>query len=120
MTLVDTSVWIDHFRRSNAVLMRLLDDEEVAVHPFVIGEIAVGNLKNRAETLADLSLLPQMPMVEEHEVRHLLESRRLWGRGLGWVDLHLLASATLAGLGLLTADRAMAEAASLLGIPTYR
>jgi predicted nucleic acid-binding protein len=120
MTLVDTSVWIDHFRRSNAVLTRLLYDDEVAVHPFVIGEIAAGSLKNRALTLADLSLLPRTPMAEETEVRLLLESRRLWGRGLGWVDLHLLASASLAGLDLLTADRAMLEAASLLGIPTCR
>lgn len=120
MTLADTSVWIDHFRRSNPVLVRLLDDEEIALHPFVLGEIAAGNLKNRAQTLADLSRLAQAPVALETEVRHLLETRRLWGRGLGWVDLHLLTSAALAGFDLLTADRAMAEAAGRLGIAVGR
>jgi hypothetical protein len=116
VTLVDTSVWVDHFRRGNAVLTRLLAAEEVALHPFVLGEIAAGNLKDRTQTLACLGCLPQAPVAGENEVRHLLESRRLWGRGLGWVDLHLLASAALAGMRLLTIDRALAEAAGLLGI----
>jgi predicted nucleic acid-binding protein len=120
VTLVDTSVWIDHFRRGNAVLTRLLEGEEVALHPFVMGEIAAGNLKNRAETLDNLGCLPRASVAEEGEVRYLLESHRLWGRGLGWIDLHLLASAALAGLDLLTVDRALAEAADLLGIRSAR
>jgi hypothetical protein len=120
VTLVDTSVWVDHFRRGDPCLARLLADGEVALHQFVMGEIAAGNLKNRAETLDDLGCLPRAPVAEEGEVRHLLETRRLWGRGLGWIDLHLLASAALAGLDLLTADRAMAEAAHLLGIRSGR
>jgi predicted nucleic acid-binding protein len=120
VTLVDTSVWVDHFRRGDAVLTRLLNDEAVALHPFVMGEIAAGNLKDRLETLDYLGRLPQAPVAEEGEVRHLLESRRLWGRGLGWIDLHLLASAALAGLDLLTTDRAMGGAADLLGIRSGR
>ena len=118
MTLVDTSVWVDHFRRANAALTGLLGRESVAMHPFVLGEIAAGNLKNRAETLGDLGRLPSVPVAAEGEVLHLLESRRLWGKGLGWVDLHLLASAALANLDLLTADRALADAAAHLGIVT--
>jgi predicted nucleic acid-binding protein len=120
VTLVDTSVWIDYFRSGHAVLARLLGEREVALHPFVMGEIAAGNLTDRAETLDYLGCLPRAPVAQEGEVRHLLESHRLWGRGLDWIDLHLLASAALAGLDLLTADRAMREAAGLLGIPSGR
>src|SRR5271169_6074397 len=116
MTLVDTSVWIDHFEHVDARLADLLGSRSAALHPFVIGELAAGSIKNRATTLSDLALLPQAPIANEGEVHHLLESHRLWSTGLGWVDLHLLTAALLAGWKLLSADRAMKTAAQKLGI----
>ena len=116
MTLVDTSVWVNHFRRPQSSLIRLLGDFSAGIHPFVIGELACVNLKHRALTLGDLAKMPAAPLATEAEVLHLLESRRLWGEGLGWVDVHLLASALLGGWDLLTADRTMQRAARRLGI----
>ena len=116
MTLVDTSVWANHFRSAQPDLIRLLEEGDVGMHPFVIGELAAGSLKNRAATLADFAALPQASIASEAEVHHLLESRRLWGTGLGWIDLHLLTSAMLAGWQLFTADRAMLKAAETLGL----
>ena len=107
MILVDTSVWVNHFRRSDEELARTLLEEEIAVHPFIIGEIAAGNLKHRTEALDYFSLLPRLAIAKENEVHHLLDSRRLWGSGLGWVDLHILAAAKLSGCRIYTADRAM-------------
>jgi len=77
MTLVDTSVWVNHFRRSDTMLTNLLADNLVVLHPFVLGEIAAGNLRDRSQTLADLALLPRSPLAEELEVHFLLDSRRL-------------------------------------------
>jgi hypothetical protein len=114
MTLVDTSVWANHFRSAQPALIQLLDEGLAGIHPFVIGEIAVGNLRNRAITLADLAALPQAQVASEAEVHHLLEIHRLWGTGLGWIDLHLLASAALSGWTLLTADRVMNQTAQSL------
>ena len=116
MTLVDTSVWVNHFRRPQSTLIKLLEDFSAGIHPFVIGELACGNLKHRALTLGDLARMPVAPLATEGEVLHLLEARRLWGEGLGWVDVHLLASALLGGWDLLTADRTMQRAARRLGI----
>src|SRR5258708_7836942 len=114
MTLVDTSVWANHFRSPQSALVQLLNDGLAGIHPFVIGEIAVGNLKNRAATLADLAALPHARVASDAEVHHLLETHRLWGTGLGWVDLHLLASAALSGWTLLTVDRVMNQTAQTL------
>jgi predicted nucleic acid-binding protein len=114
MTLVDTSVWANHFRSPQSLLVQLLNDGLAGTHPFVIGEIAAGNVRNRAATLADLAALPQARVASDTEVHHLLEVHRLWGTGLGWVDLHLLASAALSGWTLLTADRAMHRTAQAL------
>ncbi|BCS35979.1 ribonuclease [Luteitalea sp. TBR-22] len=111
MILVDTSVWIDHLRRGDEELSALLDEGQVLVHPFVVGEIACGSLKRRADVVAHLQRLPAAPVATEAEVHHLLEREGLHGRGLGWVDLHLLASARLAAVPLLTRDRALAGAA---------
>ena len=83
MTLVDTSVWVNHFRRTDATLMRLLADNLVTLHPFVLGEIAAGHLRNRSQTLGDLGFLRRAPLAQEAEVHILLESHRLWGTGLG-------------------------------------
>ncbi len=86
------------------------------MHPFVIGELAAGSLKNRASMVADFAALPQASIASEAEVHHLLESHRLWGTGLGWIDLHLLTSAMLAGWQLFTTDRAMVKAAEKLSL----
>jgi predicted nucleic acid-binding protein len=114
--LADTSVWVNHFRHGDAELARLLAGDDVGLHPFVLGEIAAGTLRQRARVLADLACLPQLAIAQGSEVHHLLESRELWGLGLGWVDLHLLAAAKLAAWHLYTADRAMNGAAARLAI----
>jgi predicted nucleic acid-binding protein len=116
MILVDTSIWVNHFRKADAALLQLLTEGSAGMHPFIVGELACGNLKNRAAALDDLARLPQTPVASETEVSHLLQSSRLWGKGLGWVDLHLLAAAKLSGWGLYTADRALMRAASAIGI----
>jgi predicted nucleic acid-binding protein len=109
-------VWIDHFRKTEPRLEALLVHELVSLHPFVLGELACGNLSRRTETIARLEKLPVAAVASEPQVRHMLESRRLWGTGLGWVDMHLLASALIEESKLWTADRAMAAAATRLGI----
>ena len=95
MVLVDTSVWIAHFRERQPVLVDLLSDGLVLAHPFVNGELACGNLAGRQSLLADLAALPAAARASDTEVMRLVESRKLWGRGLGWVDAHLLASALI-------------------------
>lgn len=117
MTLVDTSVWVEHLRRGSPRLGALLRDEEVLSHPFVVGELACGNLRNRGEILTLLAALPEARVAEHHEVLHLVESARLFGRGLGWVDAHLLAAALMSRCGLWTLDRPLHRAAVTLGIP---
>jgi len=116
MTLVDTSIWIDHFRLPDARLAQLLTTNSARVHPFVLGELAAGNLPKRQATLVHLGRLPQVPAAQESDVHHLLESNHLWGKGLGWVDLHLLSAALVSGCNILTADHAMMAAATRLGI----
>lgn len=114
--LVDTSVWVDHFRRGNARLAMALEAGEVWGHPFVQGELACGNVRNRQEILALLSALPQAPQATHAEALTLVETQRLMGMGLGWVDVHLLASALLAGVPLWTLDHQLAVAAARLGL----
>ncbi len=116
MVLVDTSVWVQHLRSGNARLRALLQDGEVAVHPFVVGELACGNLRNRRGILGLLQALPEVPIASQEEVLHLIEARRLYGRGFGWVDAHILASAILAGTWIWTLDRALHRASAKVGI----
>ena len=116
MILADTSVWVNHFRSADSQLARMLVEEDVGLHPFVLGEIAAGNLRDRTRVLNYLSCLPQSAIAEEAEVHHLLQSERLWGTGLGWVDLHILAAVRLRGWRLYSADRAMNRIAAQLGI----
>lgn len=92
MILVDTSVWIDHFRAPEAELRDRLDAGEVLMHSMVIGEIACGNLSRRAQTLAHLRSLPHIPGSDHDEVMRTIESGRLMGRGLGYIDAHLVSS----------------------------
>lgn len=114
--LIDTSVWVDHLRRRNARLAELLEAAQVWTHPFVIGELACGNLSRRSEVLSLLEALPQAPLVDHHEVLKFIDARRLPGRGLGWIDVHLLASARLVGLPFWTLDKRLSEAARELAL----
>lgn len=120
MVLADTSVWIEHFRQGNSVLAGLLNDAMVFAHPFVIGELACGNLKNRATILAHLNALPSVAVASHPEVFELIESHRLWGLGIGWTDCHLLASTLLDHCPLWTLDQRLNQAARATGITTFR
>lgn len=114
MILVDTSIWIDHLHRGNARLAAFLQHEPPATHPFVIGELACGHLRNRDEIFRLLQALPQLPKASDDEVLHLIEQHALMGRGLGLIDIHLLASCRI-GRGLLwTNDKRLKAAASEL------
>jgi len=115
MILVDTSVWVEHLRRGTAALATALEGGEVLTHPFVVGELACGNLKNRGEVLGLLGELPSAPVVTHAEALAFIERRALVGRGIGYIDVHLLASALLAGTARLwTRDRRLAAVAENL------
>ncbi len=117
MVLVDTSVWINHFRKGDRRLENLLDGMEVVCHPFIIGELACGHIKNRQEILSLLQALPVLPEVGLDEHLYFVEEQKLFGRGIGFVDIQLLASAQLEGVRLWTSDKklkAVAEAHGLL------
>lgn len=116
MILVDTSVWIDHLRRGNATLAARLENAEVWCHPFIIGELACGSLRDRDRILSWLSALPQVPLAAHEEVLGFVESTRLMGSGIGWIDAHLLASARLAGTAIWSMDRRLADVAAGLGM----
>ena len=117
--LVDTSIWIDHVRRPEPRLIVVLDANEVEVHPFVIGELACGRLRPRDELTELLGRLPSLPAVDHEEALIFLERHRLYGRGVGWIDLHLLASTMLARTSLWTRDRQMAAIARELHIDLH-
>jgi predicted nucleic acid-binding protein len=116
MLLADTCVWIEHFRHREPRLADGLSEGIVLMHPFISGELACGNLKNRTAVLADLHALPSAKLASDAEVLHLIEDRRLWGRGLGWIDAHLLASALLSHCRFWTLDVRLAKAAVELGL----
>jgi predicted nucleic acid-binding protein len=113
--LVDTPVWVQHLRYDSGELRRLLETGEVLCHPFIVGELACGSIANRVEVLEFLGTLPAAPIADHNEVFHFLNDKRLYGKGLGWIDVHLLASAALAGAELWTRDRALKKAAERLG-----
>ncbi len=116
MVLVDTSVWIDHFKKGNTSLEKLLLDMEVVCHPFIIGELACGNLKNSKEILSLLHSLPTAPLLEHDEVLYFIERKKLMGIGIGLIDVHLLASAHLAHAPLWTIDKKLLNASDALGV----
>jgi predicted nucleic acid-binding protein len=116
MVLVDTSVWVSHLRDGNPGLAGLLDDGRAMCHPLIVGELACGNLKDRAAILSHLRLLPMSTEAEHHEVLSFIETHRLMGTGLGYVDVHLMASAVLTGVPLWTLDKKLAQAADSLRI----
>lgn len=116
MVLVDTSVWIDHLRTGHRRLATLLDAAEVLSHPYVLGELACGNLGNREEILDLLQALPKAFVLDEDEFLFFVERHGLMGLGIGFVDVHLLASARLSTASLWTKDRRLKTAAARLGI----
>ncbi|MBL8201725.1 MAG: PIN domain-containing protein [Chromatiales bacterium] len=116
LVLVDTAVWVDHLRGSDPVLISLLEEGRVSVHPFVVGEIACGNLTQRAAVLESMQALLMLPVVRHLDVLNFVEEERLAGSGLGWIDVHLLASASAADEPLLTRDRRLRAAAEKLGL----
>ena len=114
--LVDTNIWIDHLRKTEPVLVDLLARDQVCVHQSVITELALGNLKNRSILLKALERLMIVRNVDDQGVRHLVEERRLWGRGLSVVDAALLASAVVTpGVSLWTRDKRLRQAARDVG-----
>jgi predicted nucleic acid-binding protein len=118
--LVDTSVWVDHFRRRNTALSARLDANQVWTHEFVVGELACGNLSRRREILSSLAALPHAPLADHDQVLRLVSDRHLMGKGLGWIDMHLLAAAMSADVLFWTLDKRLAAAAVDLGLaPAY-
>jgi predicted nucleic acid-binding protein len=116
MVLVDTSVWVAHLRDGTIGLETLLNEGRVICHPFIIGELACGNLRNRGEVLSLLQALPMATWVEHEEVMHFIENYALMGKGLGYIDMHLLASAILNRVPLWTLDRRLKEVSSKLNL----
>ena len=114
LTLVDTSVWIHHFRANSPALRQLLEEDLVVCHPLVIGELACGNLKHRSKVLESLTVLPTTPTIEYEELHTFIETHKLFGHGLGWIDVHLLASTIFQQLTLWTLDQPVRHAARKL------
>jgi hypothetical protein len=110
LTLVDTSVWIEHLRAPCRELVELLEQGQVLGHPFVLGELACGSLRNRQEVLENVELLPAATLATHDEVMTTVELHSLYGRGLGWVDVHLLSSALVSKADLWTFDRPLRSA----------
>lgn len=117
MILVDTSIWIDHLRRSDEHLSGLLEGGSVLMHAYVLGELALGNLKNREAVLGSMSDLPQAVVATDDEVLRFIDMHALFGLGIGYIDAHLLAAVTLSpGAKLWTRDRRLSGASARLGL----
>ena len=116
MMLVATSVWIDHLRQGDAALIAALDTGRVLRHPFIVGELACGHLRSRAEVLGLMQSLPKISVATDQEVLYFIDSQALMGRGIVYVDAHLLASVRLSGTHLWTRDKRLHTIASDLGL----
>lgn len=116
MVLVDTSVWVHHLREGDSELEHLLNSGQVMCHPYIVGELACGNLKNRREVISLLQLLPSATVAKHEEILQFIELNHLMGKGLGYVDIHLSASAVLTGAPLWTYDKKLNKANEGLGI----
>jgi predicted nucleic acid-binding protein len=115
--LADTSIWVDHLTRGDEMMASLLDAEAVLMHSFIIGEIALGNLPRRAETLPDLNKLPKALTADSAEVLGFIERNDIFGTGIGYVDAHLLVATTMtADLRLWTRDKRLRTVAERLAI----
>jgi hypothetical protein len=116
MVLVDTSVWVRHLREGDSDLEQLLNNGEVICHPYIVGELACGNMKNRQEVLSLLQLLPPVTLARHEEILQFIEINHLMGKGLGYIDVHLAASAVLSGTPILSYDKKLNEVSKGLGI----
>ena len=117
MILLDASIWIDHVRAADGGVLALLEGGKVLCHPFVVGEVGLGNFRGRDAFLVELNKLPAAEIASHREVIQLVERHRLFGRGIGYVDAHLLAAAFLTSdAKLWTRDKGLKEAASKLGL----
>jgi predicted nucleic acid-binding protein len=116
MVLVDTSVWVAHFRHGDTGLETLLNEGHVICHPFIVGELACGNLRNRSGILSLLHALPMATLAEHEEVMRFIENHSLMGKGLGYIDMHLLASALLSRIPVWTLDKKLKKVSSKLGL----
>lgn len=117
MILVDSSVWVDHLRKGDRRLVTLLDTSQVLTHPFVVGELALGSLKNRESILSSLKGLPQAATATDEEVQQFIERNALFGLGIGYIDAHLLAAVRLnAGSQLWTRDKRLGAIANRMGL----
>jgi predicted nucleic acid-binding protein len=114
LIIVDTSVWVDHLRTGNKKLEALLIEAKVACHPFIIGELACGYIKNRIEILSLLQELPQASRADDDDVLPFIKTHNLMGKGLGYIDVHLLMSAKLTNAPLWTLDKKLHEVARKL------
>lgn len=117
MILADTTVWIDHFRSETAEMRRQLNKRSIVIHPYIVAELALGSLRDRARTLAWLDSLPRLRVAQTAEVRQMIEMRSLYSRGIGLTDAHLIASILIYTSTLLwTLDKRLSNVASELGI----
>lgn len=117
MILADTTIWIDHFRSPDPELQRRLNNDEIVMHPFVVGELALGPLPDRRKVLAYLDHLPQLWPAQQSEVRQMVETRSLHNRGIGLIDAHLIAATLIeTGTQLWTRDGSLRRVAQSLGI----
>ncbi len=117
MILADTSIWIDHFRQSNPRLRSLLEDAQVLIHPFILGELAVCNLRQRQQVIGFLKALPMIDVATHAEILGFVETQNLFGIGIGYIDVHLLGSVKLSqGTMLWTLDKRLEAAAIRLGL----
>jgi predicted nucleic acid-binding protein len=115
--LVDTSIWIDHFRQTDLILEALIDRDDVLTHPFVIGEVAMGRMRQRELILADMRGLPHAVSAMDEEVLDFVQDNSLFGLGIGYVDAHLLAATRLTlGTALWTRDKRLDAAAQRLSL----
>jgi len=114
--VVDTNVWLHHWKTPNPLLVAMMAEGEVWTHPTVIGELSMGSLRNRERTLWDLTRLGRPQLATDAETRQMVEARRLWGRGIGWNDAKILASVVIEGCWLWTNDRRLEEIAGEMGV----
>ena len=119
MVLADTSVWIAHFRKTEPALNELLSNTSVLMHPVVLGELACGNLKQRDHLLSTLALIPRALTASDEEAMAYIRLHKLWGRGIGWNDVHMLAAARLTGCRLWTLDLRLRRAAASAGVKEF-
>jgi predicted nucleic acid-binding protein len=118
--LADTSVWIDHFRSENIQMKEHLRSKRIVMHPYIVGELALGSVADRADVLQALDELPQLIVAEPSELRELIERGRLYSRGIGWVDTQLLACLLIdRTIQFWTTDKRLSRVASEIGIPMH-